>query len=57
MIKGKVDVDVDDMKALLLKARTNGAMEVWASAAIQWMEQAGAEVDRLRKIIEESGHE
>lgn len=48
----KVGITLADIKVLLAKAKENGNLDAWASMAIQWMEAANDEINRLKSTSE-----
>jgi len=49
----KVEVDVSYLKELAKRSIENGTEKAFISIALDWVDQAEKEIDRLNTIIEE----
>jgi len=45
----KMDVTLEDMKVLALRATSNGTEHAWMDVALQWMEAANKRISELEQ--------
>ena len=46
----KVNINLEGMKQLAIEAKKGGTEHIWVEIAIDWMEQANIEIERLNQL-------
>lgn len=50
----KIDVDANGLRAMLQRARQIGTVDNWTDVALQWIDAAEKEIERLNTALDEA---